>query len=174
MTSSQLEPIRVEPDGVKVYQVGELEVPNYARMPKQLQSMVMDVAAEVGADADDVAMRIMAEILDAPTLEDTLNQAEVTHGGDLIGKVFTIHDVKWNRSNVGKGLPFYAVLDITAVGGSEHHLATTSATNVMAQVWKFKREGWLPVDVRLDESTNPTPDGYRPQRLVPPDSAEPF
>lgn len=173
-TSTALEPIRVDPDGVKVFQVGTLEVRNFDRLTPAVRNFVLDVAGEVASSSEDAQMQIIDGILNADSPEKAMASADIVHGEAMIGKVYTVHGVKWNRSKKGGGLPFYAVVEISTDDNPAHLLMTTSSLNVMAAVWKFNAEGWLPVEVRHDEAREPTPDGNKPQRLVPPSTPEPF
>lgn len=164
------EVVRHDRDGVPVYQVGALEVRNYATMTEAVRTFVSDVADKVTGSSEDAVLDIVAGILSADTLDKILSPGDVRHSQEAVGSVFTIHAVKWARSSFGEGLPFYAILTVSGLDDDKTDLLSCSATNVMAQVWSMDHHGLLPATVMLVESKRPTPDGYRPMRLVPADA----
>lgn len=168
------EVVRTDRDGVNVYKVGALEVRNFTTMTKAVQTFVVDVASKVSTSADEATLDIVSGILDADTVETILAESDVIHSEAMVGSAFTLRAVKWGKSALGQGLPFYALLTVSKIGDTDETLMSCSATNVMAQVWSMERHGFLPVDVMLIESERPTANGFRPMRLIPHTTAESF
>lgn len=166
MSKQAYEQIRTDEDGAPVFKVGALEVRKFDTMAANVRTFVVDVAGQIASASDDVALEIVNDILTAETADAILGDADVMHAEEIIDVPVTVHAVKWQRSGVGAGLPFYALMTISHVGKDDTKLCSCSATNVMAQLWQLQRIGLLPVDVRLVTSKRPTADGFYPMRLV--------
>lgn len=116
-------------------------------------------------DPDQVAMEIIRKILDAQTVADVLGGAGAIHARDFLGRPFTLTDVRFNESSFESAGPsFYALLE-GADGDGAKVTITCGARNVIAQAWKLRDMGALPIGVTLVESQRETAAGYRPMWL---------
>jgi hypothetical protein len=112
-------------------------------------------------DADEVSMQIIARILKATSVDDILEGSGAVHARDFVGVPFTLTDVRFNKSDFQDAGPaFYALLE-GADGNGERVTITCGARNVIAQAWKLRDMGALPVQVQLGESERPTAKGYK-------------
>lgn len=114
---------------------------------------------------DEVAMEIIRRILDSETVDDVLGGAGAVHARDYLGRAFVLTGVKFNESSFETAGPsFYAILE-GADEDSEKVAITCGARNVIAQAWKLRDMGALPLRVMIIESPRPTKEGYRPMWL---------
>lgn len=112
-------------------------------------------------DADRQALNIIGRILNATTVDDVLGGRIAIHARDMLGEPFTLLGVRFNESTIdGDGPAFYAVLEAVDPEG-EPMAITCGARNVMAQAWKLKDMGALPVAVMIQQSDRQTKAGYR-------------
>jgi hypothetical protein len=108
-----------------------------------------------------VAMEIISRIVNADSIADVFEQSGATHARDYLDTPFTLLDVKFNESTVGtEGPAFYALLSGVNPDG-EPVTITCGASQVLAQAWKLRDLGALPIDVILVESGKPTKAGFR-------------
>lgn len=158
--------IGADDDGVAIYDVHGLPVRNFVGMQPEVRAFITDVASKVATSTEEAVLDIVGSILAAESVEDVLSGGDVVHSEDVLSVPLTLYSVKWARSTFAEGLPFYALLEVSSIGGTERRLVSCSATNVVAQVWKMSNAGWLPVDVRLEQSKRPTASGFYPLRLT--------
>ena len=120
-------------------------------------------ADEQTREVDPVAVQyeIIGRILKAETVDDVLEGGSLTHARDFLGVPFALTDVRFNRATAGgDGPDFYAVL----TGADEHGekvMISCGARKVLAQAWKLKDMGALPVAVELAEAERPSSNGYK-------------
>lgn len=115
---------------------------------------------ELDVNADQVAIDIIARILDAKTVDDVLEGGGATHARDYLDKPFALTDVRFNKSSFdGEGPRFYALLEGADANG-ERVTITCGAKNVIAQAWKLKDLDALPMQVELKQSAKPTAAGF--------------
>lgn len=116
-------------------------------------------AAEV--DPDEISMQIIGRILAATTVDDVLGGAGALHARDYLSTPFTLLGVRFNRSGFGgDGPAFYALLE-GADNAGEAVVITCGARNVIAQAWKLRDLGALPLRVQIRESERETAAGYK-------------
>jgi hypothetical protein len=112
-------------------------------------------------DPEHVSIAIIGRILNATSVDDVLGGAGATHARDFLGVPFVLTGVRFNQSDFGEGGPsFYALLE-GANGDGEPVTVTCGARNVIAQAWKLRDMGALPVKLVLQESDRPTRAGYK-------------
>ena len=118
-----------------------------------------DTADEL--DPAHVSIDIIGRILNATTVDDVLGGAGAVHARDFLGIPFVLTGVRFNRSDFGDDGPaFYALLEAANDDG-ERVVVTCGARNVIAQAWKLRDMGALPVKLVLQESDRPTKRGYK-------------
>lgn len=119
-------------------------------------------------DPDQVSLEIIGRILKATSVDDVLGGGGATHARDFLDVPFTLTGVRFNRSDFGDNGPaFYALLEGADRNG-EPVLVTCGARNVIAQAWKLRDMGSLPVQVEIQESERPTAAGYKVMWLAKP------
>lgn len=112
-------------------------------------------------DPDEIAVQIIARILNATTVDDVLGGTQATHARDFLDQPFTMTGVRFNRSDFdGTGPKFYALLE-GADSNGEAVTVTCGARNVIAQAWKLADMGALPIGLVLRESDRPTRAGFK-------------
>lgn len=117
------------------------------------------------ATPDEIALDIIKRILDAQSVDDVLGGAGAIHSRDYLRKPFKLTDVRFNESSFeGDGPSFYGLLEGADPDGVKV-VITCGARNVIAQAWKLKDMGALPVDVELAEASRETAAGFRPMWL---------
>lgn len=114
---------------------------------------------------DEVAMEIIRRILDSETVDDVLGGAGAIHARDFLSKPFALTGVKFNESSFDSAGPaFYAILEGADPNG-EKVAITCGARNVIAQAWKLRDMGALPIQVVIVESPRETAAGFKPMWL---------
>lgn len=131
-----------------------------------VRAALIDGVLPVEESSGDTAQKIVAEILSSETVDDVIGSSDPLHAKDLIGQPLTIHGGVFRRSEYEEGTGIYAVADCTHLGTGERVKVTMGASNIVAQLYRIAELGGFPVSVKIVESKRPTPDGYRPQRLV--------
>lgn len=109
---------------------------------------------------EQVAIDIIARILNATDAAGVLEGGGATHARDYLDEPFTLTGVRFNKSSFdGAGPQFYAVLEGASADG-ERLTITCGARNVIAQAWKLSDLGALPIPVVLRQNPRPTAAGY--------------
>ena len=101
-------------------------------------------------DGAAISARIDAEIVNAGSAAELFGSKVVLHAQDYVGVPFQLLNVEWRASDMGDGLPVYAVLSICDTQG-EIHTMTTGARSIVLKCAKAASEGWLPVWVKVVE-----------------------
>lgn len=127
---------------------------------EQVLNMLAGMKEISAQSAEDIQANILADYLNAASLDDLLAQGTTVAAQDVLGLPITVTGVKWNESKVKNGPPVYAV--ITAVGDGKPLTITCGSMNVMTQLYKAADAGWLPFDGVIDELAYETQQGYRP------------
>lgn len=120
---------------------------------------------ELVQDPDAIAARIVARILEAETLDDVFASQETTAAGDVLDKVLTVTDVSYNASDIGEGPGVYAIVTAKDPNTGDNLTISCGARNVMAQLFKCRDLGALPLNVRFKEAAKASSRGYRPMWL---------
>jgi hypothetical protein len=110
-------------------------------------------------DPGEVSDRFTEAILQADSLEAMLTPPEDNEGlGEYIGREIIIHDVRAGLSSFKEGPGIFCLVDVETKKTGQHSIATTGASNVVAQLAKAFAAGWLPFSCRVVEvqsKTNP-------------------
>ena len=109
---------------------------------------------------EDVSLRIAEQIMSADSVDDVLSE-DVGGVGlrDVEGQDITVHDVRLRPSDQDTPTGAYALIAFTREGSDEQEVATSGATNVMAQLVRLFQLGAFPVQVQYYETpskSNPT------------------
>lgn len=114
----------------------------------------------IALDSDQIAIDIIARILDAQTVDDVLGGGGATHAEDYLDRGFVLKSVRFNKSTFDSAGPnFYAVLE-GYDEDSEPVAITCGSRNVIAQAWKLMDMGALPLAVEIKRSAKPTSAGF--------------
>lgn len=110
---------------------------------------------------DQIAIDIIARILNADSVDAVLGTSAATHARDYLDVPFALTNVRFNKSDIdGTGPDFYALLEGFDDNG-EPQVITCGARNVIAQAWKLQDMDALPVRVVLKESAKATSAGFK-------------
>lgn len=114
------------------------------------------------ADPEAMSAAIMQRILEADTFEDAFTQQNLTPWRSMLNVPVLVRDVHFNRSTIegGEGgAPVYAVCDLVIVETGEAVTVTCGGKNVLAQLVKGLRHGWL-ADNPVQLIANKTRDNF--------------
>lgn len=118
------------------------------------------------SDGEDVAEQIALRILASENVDDLLTPSAAEGLRDWIDRPIVIHDVR-KREGEQEGVKgWYFILDIEDQKTGKHHVATTGASNVMAQITKAHNSGWLPMPCKVIEMVSASNPSHKPQWLV--------
>lgn len=125
-------------------------------------------AAEV-QDPEAVAMRIVADIMNAESVDDVLADNNLLSTEDMEDRSFTITDISFNNSGYEDDkIGVYAV--VTAVDpNGERLMFTTGSANILAQTVRLQALNALDTPVTVSSATSAG--GYKVYRLVKADNA---
>ena len=143
--------------------MGELELANSAAVEKAL---VEGVELPMDENSDAAARAIVEQILAAPDVEAIFSTFDARPIADYLGKPLEVRGVKWNRSSFQEGPPVFAVVRGVDLETGEAFTGTCGGRSVMAALFAFGRMNAYPIALKIIESPNPTPDGFRPYRIV--------
>jgi len=102
---------------------------------------------------EDVSLRIAEQIMHSESEDDVLSE-DVGGVGlrDVEGVDITVHDVRLRPSDQDTPTGAYALIAFTRGGSDEQEIATSGATNVMAQLVRLYQLGAFPVQVQYYET----------------------
>jgi hypothetical protein len=126
---------------------------------------VRSAIAEMQRDSSDVAEQIMANILNADSVDDVFDQTG-GEAGTLVamesryGVPLRIVGVTLNESTFTEGPPAYCVLDCVNLGTGNAEVIGCGASNVLAGMIKLHQLNAFPIDVVVYESAKRTGNGY--------------
>lgn len=125
------------------------------------------------ADAEQQTLGILASILTADTVEETLAVMDVQRARDLCGgepggrsPVLRITGVRPLKSDYAEGAACYVIVKAIILAEDRRIQFTTGAKSVQAALLKFAMMNWLPVDCALEIRRERTKAGYHPLNLV--------
>ncbi len=151
-------------EATKVPSTEIVELEDMALVERAIRGEEVALAIE---DPMQTARAIIDRILASESAEQVFQGQQAVSGREVLQRPFTLRGARWHRSRFEGGLPVFAVLDAEFLDDGERLAVTTSAGNVMAQVYGLIRLGALPTRVKIVESEHETAQGYRPQWLVP-------
>jgi hypothetical protein len=130
-----------------------------------LEAYFTDVKTPEIQDSAAVEEAILLNILRARTPDEALKGGTLTKASDVLGVPLSIRDVHFNRSTFDSREGAYAVIDAVRRDTGEVLTIGCGARKVMIQVYKFKREEWLPAELVFTENT--TANGFGVLSLAP-------
>lgn len=137
---------------------GTLSVPDTEVFQRFLAAADAEVAE---INPDQVAIDVIARILNAKSVDDVLSGSGVTHARDYLDRPFMLSDVTFQRSDFDTfGPAFYAVLRGADPNGEVVSI-TCGARNVIAQAWKLADMEALPLSVVIKQAERTTAAGYK-------------
>lgn len=138
---------------------------NDVAVPVTSREKITAAIEKMQRDASDVSEKIMANILDAETVDDVFAQttgeaASLIPMESRYGFPLRITNVSLNRSTFAEGPAAYAVIDAVNLWSNEEETIGCGASNVVAGLIKLYELGALPIDVVFYESPKTTANGY--------------
>lgn len=129
-----------------------------------------DVRIETDEDPLEVQARIMAQILDAPTIDDAFNLGGAMSAEDLLDVPLRIESVKWQKSSYEQGFVYFAVAFGERLDEAAPVVFTTGAGNIVALLRRAEVNGEFPIQFKMRRKEKATEAGYFPivfERLTP-------
>lgn len=121
-----------------------------ATIPDLRELMRGEAVPEV-EDPAIVKMRIVEQVLQAETVEDIFRNDQTVALGELVGSRIMVRDVVPMASAIKESSPVYLLIDAVDVTTGEKMVLNTSAARAMAQLWRAKEVGALPVQLQVVE-----------------------
>lgn len=107
------------------------------RKPLSEDEMVTWISAQilmVGDDETDRGMSMMADVLNAATLEDALSgRVETTKSRDILDVILECNWIKFVKSDLADGCPFFAILDVRNTSTGERETISLGGWYAIAQ-----------------------------------------
>lgn len=135
--------------------------------PREVWGAILGIGELQQQEAEDTSRAILAQIMQSTTAEEMLSVHKVVHAQDVLNVQLDVRSVKWQRSTLNGAAKVYAVMRALPVDTETEITITCSGRNVMAALLNAQVRGFLPLRCRIDQSTNPTANGYRPLWLEP-------
>src|SRR6185312_4716543 len=111
------------------------------------------------------ATGILAQIINAETVEDLDSPWQSAGMGKYIGYAIEITSIKRVESDFPGGLGWYLLCEGTVMETGEYRAFSTSAVAVMAQLLVAWHRGFFPYQVYVRIATKPTKKGFYPIHL---------
>jgi hypothetical protein len=133
---------------------------------EKVDAFFADIDLSEGEDPLEVQARIMAQILDAPTLDDAFSSGETLSAEDLIGVPLEVDRVSWQKSSYKQGLQYFAVAFAQRLDEGVPIIFTTGAGNIMALLRRCQLHDEFPVAFKMIRAEGESEDGNRPIRFA--------
>jgi hypothetical protein len=133
---------------------------------EKVDAFFADIDLNEGEDPIEVQARIMAQILDAPTLDDAFNSGDTLSAEDLIDVPLEIDRVSWQRSSYKAGLQYFAVAFGQRLDEGLPVIFTTGAGNIVALLRRCQLHDEFPVQFKMVRAEQESEDGNRPIRFT--------
>lgn len=113
-----------------------------------------DVRGALLENSSGIANEITAKMLDAESIDELLGTTEPTLA--LVGTIFALRQWKWLQSTKPGGSGYFAVLEVTDLGGNERVITTGSQNILAALVWfqEHKIKDIPPLTVKMSETAD--------------------
>lgn len=115
-------------------------------------------------DENAVMAREIARILAGENAVDVLSERTPIQGKEYPWRPFMLHGFMLTKTDFSEGWPFYASMDTTARGGSEHFVINCGGPKVMATLMRLEQIGEYPYYVQIN--AKPTKQGFTVLDLV--------
>lgn len=135
---------------------------NAIAVREQFQTMAMTLPPL----DDDGALGIVAQIMNASSVEDLDSAWDTVEAEELLGVKQIITNARYAMSDYEDGLGIFLVIDAINVATGEAFIWTTGSVSVVAQIVKAHHAGWFPLACILQQAKKPTKDGNFPQHLA--------
>lgn len=113
-------------------------------------------------DPEQASRDIVRRILEAEDLDALFEQAGTIGCDDVLGKPLSFRDFRPMRSAFEEGAGMYFVVDAADLETGEQLVISCGARNVMAQLYRAKQLGALPLNAAIVKAPRPTANGYYP------------
>lgn len=115
---------------------------------------------------EDAARSIMARILASEDVDAVFQDSAAVAAQDVLDETFTLTDFRLMKSSYEDGPNVFGILDAVDVETGESRAITCGARNVMAQAFRLKTLGALPLAVKIRKADKPTAAGFYPLWLA--------
>lgn len=149
----------------------ESRVPEEIREDERCMTIISELVAEAGASG--IQVRILHDILDAETIEETamggLRSIQDICKEDRNGETpaYFVRGFSVNVSDFeeGEALPVYLAIDVVNTDTGEPEMIATGSTQTVLTLYRWRQKDWFPVVVRWRRSSKETARGMRPINL---------
>lgn len=149
----------------------ESRVPEAIREDDRCMTIIAELVTEAGAS--DTQVRILHDILDADTIEETamggLRSIQDICKDDRNGETpaYFVRGFSVNMSDFeeGEALPVYLAIDAVNTDTGESEMVATGSTQTVLTLYRWRQKDWFPVVVRWRRSSKETSRGMRPINL---------
>lgn len=128
----------------------------------RVDSFFADVQTVESIDPIEVQARIMAQILDAPTLDEAFTVGDALGAEDLLDVPLEITSVRWQRSAFEQGFRYFAIAYGQRFDEGLPIVFTTGAGNIVALLRRCELNGEFPVKFKMMRKDRATEAGYFP------------
>ncbi len=149
----------------------ESRVPDAIRDDERCMSIIAELVGEAGAA--DTQVRILHNILDAESVEETamggLRSIQDICKDDRNGETpaYFVQGFSVNGSDFeeGEALPVYLAINVVNTDTGEPEVIATGSTQTVLTLYRWRQKDWFPVVVRWRVSRKETARGMRPINL---------
>lgn len=113
-------------------------------------------------DEDAVQRRILESMLKAKSAEELLNAGASIPASQLVDIPLRIERIRAAESTMGGGMDMYLHVDATILANKDHVTFSCSARDVVVKLLLASKEGFLPMNAKLEQSKKATKNGYFP------------
>ena len=142
-----------------IRQTGEIATPD------SINAYLTAILNELPMQGEGDATGILAQIINAETVEDLDSPWQSAGMGKYIGYAIQIDSIKRVESDFPGGLGWYLLCEGTVMETGEYRAFSTSAVAVMAQLLVAWYKGFFPYQVYVRIATKPTKKGFYPIHL---------
>lgn len=130
-----------------------------------LRQVFLAMLMEVPDPPDDATARIVAQILEAGSVEELDRPWDAEGMRELANTVIRVESVHKMPSDYANGLGTYLVCHCVQPELGEKFVLTTGSVSIVAQLVRAHAQGWLPLDVVPRMAEKPSKNGYFPMHL---------
>lgn len=129
---------------------------------EKVEAFFADIRPDEAEDPIEVQARIMAQILDAPTLDEAFTVGDALSAEDLLDVPLEIQSVRWAKSAYEGGINYFAVAFGNRFDSGLPIVFTTGAGNIVALLRRCELHNEFPVRFRMIRKDRATEAGYFP------------
>lgn len=116
-------------------------------------------------DSDEAMLGMIAQILDAPTIEDVMNPQSAEGVRDNLDRPFRVERFAFSSSEYEEGSPWFMIIFGKFLDSGDDVVFTTGGIRIMAQLMRAMELGALPVEVIARKAKRATRRGFFPLHL---------